>query len=258
MLLKPWLTGRSTQLTYPLSPAAVPAPASPPPVPVPVPSPPAQPLPIYSPSPSPSPDPGSYAPPPRQAPMPEVTPTPTPIPTPTPTPTPTPAPAPTRSTPRPDDITTNPVARPTPGQPQQATTTTTTPAALQPPSPRYTLPPNCRPAPCDMYIPGFNDEQHRAQVFMCDRLPDIAAPLTAVEGVCRPQATPPVTQLASPPGQAGYARHAGYGGQPTRGSSRRLMQDAVETDDLAEAAAAAVPKNDVLPVPGPPLNMSPA
>jgi hypothetical protein len=75
-----------------------------------------------------------------------------------------------------------------------------------------------------MYIPGFNDEQHRAQVYMCDRLPDTAAPLTAVEGVCRPQAPPPAYERTV----GGYS-YGGYSGYGSYIGSRRSLQHI--TDD---------------------------
>jgi hypothetical protein len=50
----------------------------------------------------------------------------------------------------------------------------------------HPLPPGCRLAPCNMYIPGFNDGHHTATVYVCDQLPTQAAsqPLVQTTGTC--------------------------------------------------------------------------
>jgi hypothetical protein len=93
-------------------------------------------------------------------------------------------------------------------------------------------PPGCRPAGCDMFIPGFNDATHKAVVWICDELPAEAQrqQLVQAPGTCQARAGPPpvVRQpgLASlghgaygwPPGPAGsYEAYAAAGGKAAAG-----------------------------------------
>jgi hypothetical protein len=67
----------------------------------------------------------------------------------------------------------------------------------------HSLPSTCRPAPCDMHIPGFNDGRHVATVYVCDQLPPEAAsrPLSRATGTCR--AALPSSSWWLPPASCG-------------------------------------------------------
>jgi hypothetical protein len=81
--------------------------------------------------------------------------------------------------------------RPPPGVPQQPAAQGMSAAA------------GCRLAPCHWYIPGFNDEQHRALVYVCDQptkpawnAVDVKAGITESCARQPPTQLPPVTALA--------------------------------------------------------------
>jgi hypothetical protein len=80
----------------------------------------------------------------------------------------------------------SPVPPATPA-PAPSSTTGRQPPATEAGSPvAQPLPPGCRPAPCDMHIPGYNDAHHTATVYVCDQLPPEVAsqPMSQATGTC--------------------------------------------------------------------------